>query len=194
MKDIKTFVIEEYKTAVQLTYHIDQLRNNITSFFLIFAGVLTALMLAVFEKKVDSTFFDIDKTIYLVCYFIGFVGIIIVLILARLRYVQLEHFRIINNIRKYQTEPVNDLDNNDRIKEALTLGNQTLPVADFFTGTYYWLCLVILTGAVIVGLGTYYLTNQNIWLSLMVSLIYVIIDHLLYFKLANDSKWKKGVK
>lgn len=80
MKDLKSFIIEEYKTAVQLTYHIDLLRNKVTSFFLIFAGVVTGLMLSVFENKANSNYFNIDLTIGLVCCYVAIMGIIVVLI------------------------------------------------------------------------------------------------------------------
>jgi hypothetical protein len=185
MKDLKVFIIEEYKTAIQLTYHIDLLRNKVTSFFLIFAGVVTGLMLSVFENKANSNFFDIDLTIGLVCCYVAIIGVIVILILAKLRRVQLEHFKIINNIRDFQKEDEVNPESRLRISNMLILNSDTLPNARLFSGTYYWLLLIIITGAVITGLGMYYLADRNYCLSIISSIVYFIFTHWLYFKMAK---------
>ena len=51
------FLIKEYESATQLTYHIDNLRNNLTSFYLVFAGAAAAGVAILVKGEAKSSLF-----------------------------------------------------------------------------------------------------------------------------------------
>lgn len=96
------FLLEEYKNAAQLTYHIDELRNRLTSFFLTFVGLAVAGVAILLKGEAEEGLFAKPEGIVTVFLgIISLIGVAIVCILARLRRVQIEHFCIINNVRQY---------------------------------------------------------------------------------------------
>jgi hypothetical protein len=83
------YLLEEYKAASQLTLHIDELRNRLTSFFVALAGIAATGLAAANEFGSSRT--EFIQTIALLGFAIlSIVGTIVVRIVGRLRCVQLE--------------------------------------------------------------------------------------------------------
>jgi hypothetical protein len=59
------FMIEEYKTAVKLTYHIDELRNKLTTFFLTMTGIGAAGLAILFKGEARADNFLVILSILL---------------------------------------------------------------------------------------------------------------------------------
>ena len=52
------FLLKEYDSAAQLTNHIDELRNKLTTLYLTFAGVAVAGVAILIKGETKSTVFD----------------------------------------------------------------------------------------------------------------------------------------
>ena len=180
MEDEKQeFILEEYRTATQLTFHIDSLRNKVTGFFLSFAGLISGLLFIVIESKQNELIINTGLTVFSTCSFVAVIGLIVTCITAKLRHVQLEHFLIINNIRDYFI----DIEKDKKLRKTLVLNSGTLPNARFFSGTYFWGMLIILTSSTIFSIGMYFILD-NILISVVVFIGYFIILNFVYFRLA----------
>lgn len=175
----------EYQNAAQLTYHIDEMRNKVTGFWLSFVGVAFA-GLAILIKGEFILLGD-DKNYILASLFlmIGVLGVIMTCILARLRAVQLEHFGIINNIREFF------VGNSAAHLNVVQLSSKTLPKPTRTSGSFYWLLLIILVGAFMFGFAAYFVAIQNnsaftsfLW-ALGVTVAAYFAQDALYFKLAQ---------
>jgi hypothetical protein len=141
------FLVEEYKTAVKLTYHIDRLRNNLTKFFLIFGGVAVGGVTILLRGEGKHSFFGKATVIGSLLFVVSLMGILIVAVLARLRKVQIEHFHIINNIRKYFIR------DDSTLSDVVVLSDRTLPSPNRYSGTYIWLCMIMVLNSVIFTLS-----------------------------------------
>jgi drug/metabolite transporter (DMT)-like permease len=180
------FLCKEYDLAARLTYHIDELRNRLTSFYLIFAGVGGAGLTIVVKGEQKQLLSDS----VLACLFllIALLGTVIVAILARCRRAQIEHFRIINKIRTYF------LDNNYVLWNVVQLSARTLPKPNRGSGTYMWTVLIIIVNSCLVALAVYLLLNPlivqkgSLWAVLAALCSFAItflgVDRL-YFRLAQ---------
>lgn len=82
------FLIEEYKAASKLTFHIDELRNKLTSFFLSFAAIIVGLITFFLEDKLDNLEVEKFRWVAFIMFFVSFIGFIMVCILGKLRRVQ----------------------------------------------------------------------------------------------------------
>lgn len=176
-----SFILEEYKNANELTYHIDTLRNNLTNFYFILVGIASAAFFAILRDRV----YDFLSFAAFVSFLIGLIGIIDVLILAKLRSVQLEYFRIINNIR----DEVLGTDLAARWRRAIELSNETLPKKDkITTGSHYWALSIVLIDTTLLEVALY----EWIWFQLsclltgilaVVSVLVLIgLQEVCYFK------------
>ncbi len=175
----------EYQNAAQLTYHIDEMRNKVTGFWLSFVGTAFA-GLAILIKG-EFIILGEDKNYILAFLFlaIGLIGIIMTCILARLRAVQLEHFAIINNIREFF------VGNSAPLLNVVQLSSKTLPKPTRTSGSFYWLQLITLVGALMFGFCAYFLAIGGnsalcsfIWAVGVTAAAYLAQDFL-YFKLAQ---------
>jgi hypothetical protein len=144
------FLLKEYETAVQLTYHIDELRNKVTNFFMSFSGVAAAGVTILIKGDVKNNILtDAEGLIGLLLMLVALVGVIVVATLGRLRKVQIEHFRIINNVRTYFLGEDYDLWN------ITQLSSKTLPYPSRRSGTYMWLLLVMLLSSYVFAFSVY---------------------------------------
>lgn len=144
------FLIEEYKSAAQLTYHIDQLRNQVTGFFLTFVGLAAAGLAILLKGEAAEGFFKKPEgVIAMLLMTIAFIGVAVVCILARLRRVQIEQFRIINNVRQHV------LQQDYKLWNVVQLSAKTLPMPNRKSGTYFWLFIIILASSSLLGSSAY---------------------------------------
>lgn len=138
-------LIKEYDSAIQLTYHIDELRNNLTRFYITFAGVATAAVAFLLKDEAKhSAIPDIGAPVVFLLLIVAVKGALVVRGLARLRSVQLESFFIINSIRSH----IFGHKNYD-IWNVVRLSSKTLPKPSRKSGTYVWVLLVVLTSSAI---------------------------------------------
>ncbi|MCK4923112.1 MAG: hypothetical protein KAS71_18820 [Bacteroidales bacterium] len=148
LSDKISFLLEEYKSAVELTFHIDTLRNKLTSFFISISGIgITGLLLLLKKKNIESDLSDLNEIVSILMFLVTIIGHLFICVLAKIRRVQLEHFGIINNIRKYFYEDSFDFWN------ASQLSIKTLPKPVFFSGTYFWLLIIQILNVAILFLG-----------------------------------------
>lgn len=188
------YLLEEHRNASQLTYHIDELRNNLTSFFITFSGLAVAGLTFLLKGEVKVVLFDPSLLIVILLSIIGLIGVAIVAILARLRRAQLEHFRIINNIREHF------LNKNKTLWNIVQLSGKTLPMPDQLSGflnrlsgTYLWLLLIIIVDASLFAAAIYLLTVRAFPLvspqvgyicSSLTFINFIVLEDKLYFALA----------
>ncbi len=186
------YLFEEYKTAVKLTYHIDNLRNNLTKFFLTFGGVAVGGVTIILRGDGGGNLLGgIERVIGILLLIVAITGVLIVGILARLRKSQIEHFRIINNIRKYF------LGKDYELWNVVQLSGKTLPKPNRLSGTYMWLLLIIVVNSYILALSIFLVTlryDSILWPSLnyivyfAIFIVDIIIQDILYFKLSSTTK------
>ena len=142
---IDEFLFREYESARQLTFHIDELRNRLSSFYVALAGVTgTGLGVAATASE-SGTNVAQPGGIFLIL--LATVGLIIGFILARLRSVQLEHFRIMNNIR------ARFLEHNPELWNVVELSVDTLPEPRMTSGTFGWTVMIALATSSILATG-----------------------------------------
>jgi hypothetical protein len=185
MKDGSDFLVEEYNSAVKLTYHIDELRNKLTSFFLIFTGISASVLSLYFEDKIKNVNINQDSSLAFILLFISFIGLIIIAILGKLRKVQFEHFNIINNIRIYFLREIKDYE------KITILNTQTLPKESIYSGSFMWTLLISITASIIFSISIYFLLTQSWYANsiLLASLYGVIYFSLLNFIYLRFSKY-----
>ncbi len=167
------FVLEEYKTAVRLTFDVDGQRNTITKFYLLFAGVAVSGVVFLVDKGSIAHFDKIKLTADLLLG-ISIVGIYTVAVLAKLRSVQIEHFKIICSIRDYF------LKDDKELQKVVILSSKDLPTPNNKSGTYYWLSIVMFVNAAIFS------CFMHIYLFVYLELIphdYHIILYILFYLL-----------
>lgn len=193
MKNEELFLLEEYKSAVQLTYHIDTLRNKLTSFFISISGIaITGLLLILKKEEVRNDSININELISILLLLVALIGHIFICVLAKIRKVQIEHFYIINNIRKY-------FYNNDfKLWNASQLSLKTLPKPRLFSGTYFWLLIIQVLNFVILYIGIIIVmemlgdlyTCKSLIIFTITAIISFLMQNISYFYLAKPPKEK----
>jgi hypothetical protein len=183
------FLMEEYKTAVQVTYHIDELRNRLTNFFLTFAGLAVAGLATLLRGEAANAFFgQPEGVVAILLMLVAFIGVVIVCILARLRKVQIEYFRIINSIREHFLQTDYDLWN------VVQLSAKTLPRPNRKSGTYFWLLIIMLASSSMLAAAVYIFLVHAFkivspeWGYVMFSatiIIGMMLEDRLYFSMAS---------
>jgi hypothetical protein len=178
------FLIKEFENAATLTFHIDNLRNTLTGFFVTFAG-LAAAGLAFLLKGEAS--FDLGLPLPVLMAgllaFLGVLGLACIKILSKLRGVQLEHFRIMNNVRKYF------LRDDDNLWNVVQLSEKTLPKPNRSSGTYYWLVIIMLVTSLLFASAAFLiswrlLAGQSLCTCVIISgsvfVVFVLLEDLMY--------------
>ena len=175
------FLLKEYESAHRLTYHIDDLRNKLTSFFLTFTAIVTTTLTIIFkeENKIVS---ETNPQIVLgsLMLFLALIGTIIITILARLRKGQIEHFKIINNVRIHFLELDYELWN------IVQLSEQTLPKPNMKSGSYFWVLIIMVVTSFLLSFSLNILFDF-IKLPFFWFLFILILggENILYLKLAK---------
>jgi hypothetical protein len=183
------FLLKEYESATGLTNHIDELRNKLTSFYLTFAGFAVAAIALLVKGEAKTVLFEkAEGLIAVLLLIIALIGAIVVMGLARLRKVQIEYFRIINNIREYFLDKDYDLWN------RIQLSRKTLPNPNRRSGTYMWLLLVMLISSSLLAMSIYLflvkffsfvLSGYGQWISALSFFVFLLFQDQLYFKWAS---------
>lgn len=176
------FLLKEYDTAVQLTFHVDEMRSKFTNLFITLVGVAAAAVSLLLQGSAENNRlgnYEILLGIFLLL--LGLTGTLVITVIAKLRRVQLEHFRITNNIRKQF------LGSNYSLWNVVQLSDQTLPSPSRTSGTYYWTLILILINSYVVGLGIYLLLKR-LDFALMGTLVFILLQDWLYFQLAVPPK------
>ncbi len=186
------FLLKEYESAIQLTLHVDELRSKFTNLFITIVGATAvAISLLVQGNAKFSVFGKFEILLGLLLLITAFIGFLVVAVIARLRKVQLENFRIANNIRGYF------LGTNFSLWNIVELSKKTLPSPNRLSGTYFWLLMLILLNAYIIALTIYLFAaivwkivspNNSFLLASLAAVIFIIVQDFLYFKLATPPK------
>jgi hypothetical protein len=148
MNKQEQFLIKEYDTATKLIFHIDELRNKLTALFLSIASI-GAAGLAVLFKGESGNYVKI--TILMSLLTISLVGVLIVMILGRLRSNQIEHIRISDKIREYFIEC-----NDYRLWNIIEKSVKTQPKPKVGSTPYYWVMIIIMVGSLAFALFVYF--------------------------------------
>jgi hypothetical protein len=150
------YLFKELEMASKLTFHIDELRHKVTSFFLSFIGIAGVAMSIIIkgEFNTKNKFFS-ESNLPFLLFFVAILGGIVIFILGRLRRSQIEHFRIINNIREHFLKKDMEYWN------IVQLSDKTLPTPNHSSGTYFWTLLIIVVNSALVTLATAILLQQD---------------------------------
>jgi predicted small metal-binding protein len=145
------FLLKEYDAAKELTFHIDELRAKLTSYFIALSGLaLTALSLLFSSAEKSNPDEELIRwTVAFAFFGVGVVGAVVVRIIARLRRAQLESFRIMNNIREHF------LGDDVKLWNVVELSRETLPEPTRKSGSYLWVLAIQLLSTVGLGFGLY---------------------------------------
>jgi hypothetical protein len=144
------FLLKEYETAAHLTYHIDQLRDRLTAFFVTVTGIAVAGLSIVLKGEAGRDSASLAVVVSALLFVVvAVLGGLVVAILARLRRAQIEHFRIMNNVREHflGDDPV--------LWNVVELSRATLPAPSRTSGTFMWLSMILVVSALSTGLGLY---------------------------------------
>jgi len=144
----------EYERSSEFCNHVDNVRNVITSFFLTIVGA-AAFMIDRFSSGdlKDGPLGHPAVRLAALLYAVAFVGILFVLVVGRLRRVQLERYMVMNSIL-------------DRVLQGATRG--VIPFRNSgiagrsgagalgkrSTGSYFWTLIIVLPAASLAGLST----------------------------------------
>ena len=186
------FLLKEYESAVALTNHVDVVRNSLTSFFLIFAGVAVgALSLLLKEPPKTAVLRNQSAYVGVVLLIVALVGCLFIGVLARLRRVQLERYEIVRRIREHFLDasllPIIGLTSVTLPREVNSASRSGAKRA---TGTYLWLATILLTDSAIATLGAYLLLSAALhgyaWLvAIPVGALFGVLQDVAYFRLAR---------
>ncbi len=193
---VEAYLLKEYDSNVQTGFHVDELRTRLTSFFLTIAGAAVAAMSLLITGN-SSLLAGVNIQLIVAAFLaaVALIGILVLIIVARLRRIQLESFRITNNIREYF------LGTDLKLWNVVELSSRTLPRPTMKSGTYFWSLTIVLANSMILGMAAYLLgpAPSAIWLTVAGSLL---LQHILYFSLAqppakpvyskDNLPWKAG--
>jgi len=161
------YLLKEYENAAQVTFHIDELRNSLTGFFVAFSGLAAAALAFLLKEQPSFNLgIGLPTVVSILLALLGVLGLIVVLILARCRRVQLEHFRIINNIRTHF------LGTDVTLWNVVQLSANTVPAPTRTSGTYYWASMIMLATALMLSGAAYLaLAKVFVWMCPQCSLV-----------------------
>ncbi|HHC6573314.1 hypothetical protein [Vibrio parahaemolyticus] len=157
MNNTDEFLIKEYESAQRLTYHVDDLRSKLTQFFIALSGVALAAISTIATKDIEPILLGMPWRVAASIAVIGCasLGVLFVLIVARLRRTQIEHFHITNSIRQYFLE---QHDEPEKLWKVVGLSASTIPSLTRCSGSYYWILLIIILTSFLFSLGVFLLT------------------------------------
>jgi len=144
------FLMKEYENAADLTFHIDTLRNSLTGFFLTLSGLAAGALAFLLKGDVRLDLgFPLTGVVGALLTFLGFLGLAAVRVLSRLRSVQLQYFRIMNNIREHF------LGAKPALWNVVEVSRCTLPSPSRGSGTYAWLSMIMFVTALLFASSVY---------------------------------------
>nr|PMH58218.1 hypothetical protein BCU64_24375 [Vibrio lentus] len=157
LKEIDEFLLKEYESAQKLTYHVDEMRSKLTQFFIALSGVALAAITTLGSKDMShillgSPWWVVASVSVLGC---SFLGVLFVLIIARLRRTQIEHFHITNNIRQHFLDKSDD---NENLWKVVGLSHATIPTPTRTSGSYFWVLLIMILSSLLFSIGLFLLS------------------------------------
>jgi hypothetical protein len=198
MDDVSNqLLLLEYERSSQLCNHVDNLRNVIASFFLtLVAGLAVAV-----SKYVDGTLprsrLGTSKQVAAaVCTGVAVLGMLFVMVLARLRRVQLERYLLMNGILDGTLDPsVRRLIPFQDATVALPGRPRALHVR--LTGSYLWTLVIILPTAGAFAVTALVLLSplhhgplvRTSTVAAIAALVILVLDRL-YYRLSNPPEFE----
>jgi hypothetical protein len=191
----KEFLFREYESAVELTNHIDELRNKLTSFYLAFAGAAGAGLVLILKGDLKDAFSRAD--IYflsgLFLLLVSVIGVFVVHGLGRLRYVQIEYFGIVSRIRAafFQQDA--------NLWKIVPHRPGSEPEERILSGSYMWLLMVTFINSTLLAVSACLIAvsfrndiagNAQFTIGLIAFVVYKLLQHFLYMKIAQG-EWGK---
>ncbi len=160
------FLVEEYKNANALTFHIDKIRNQQVSFFLTFLGIAIGGVITYYKGDFKALLgFNSNYFVGVLLFIAWLLGLVLVGNLGRLRRIQIEQYGIINNIREHFYEKEYSYWN------IIQLSEKTLPVPNRKSGTYLWVSSLLLLNSILFPLATSFLSLPSLYPKLVVPVI-----------------------
>jgi len=188
------FLIEEYKYANELTFQMDTLRNKLTSFFITFAGIAVTGLILLLKNDSESSPVNIEQVVSFLLIFVSIIGHLFIIVLAKIRKIQIEYFSIINNIRKkfYGTQDYT-------YWNIIKLSDKTLPKPRLFSGTHFWLLIIQVLNSTLLFFGIYlqkqsledFEISSSINFFILFFLLSVVFQNIIYFLFASKLKKEK---
>jgi hypothetical protein len=176
------FLLKEYDTAVHLTFHVDEMRSKFTNLFITIVGAAAAgISILIQGNAKNPAFGNFETVVGVFLLLLAVAGILVIAVIAKLRRVQLENFRITNNVRKHF------LGSNYALWNVVELSEKTLPFPTRTSGTYFWTSVLILLNSYVVALGVYLLFHQLVLAVIVILLLFLIQDRL-YIRMAKPPK------
>lgn len=182
------FILKEYDSALKLTFRVDKLRSRLTGFFLTISGAaLAGISLLLQECATEETFVQTYTLVGVFLLVISFLGMLFVGVVARLRRVQLEHFRIVNNIRSFF------LGKNLSLWNLVELSSKTLPSPSRKSGTYLWTLTLFIVNSTFVSVSSNLLLvrvqnisfpQSDLLIPIISYIVILLFQDRLYFSLA----------
>lgn len=146
MNEQDEFLFKEYSTAIQLIFHIDDLRYKLTTLFLSIASI-GAAGVAILSRGDNFDAIESKIILGIFLFMAGMIGGLIVIILGRLRRHQIEHYRICDKIRNYFFKC------NYILWNIVEKSEITRPKPTRGSAPYYWLLIIIVVGSFMLGLS-----------------------------------------
>ncbi|MBA3339112.1 MAG: hypothetical protein H0T54_05090 [Geodermatophilaceae bacterium] len=187
-----SLMLLEYERSSEFCNHVDGVRNVITSFFLTVVGA-AAFYLDRFSSgdlKTGQVGSPSTRVIGLLC-LVSVIGLLFVLVIARLRRVQLERYVVMNGILDHilmgETRKLIPFVN-ARIAGSAGAG----AIGRRTTGSYFWTLIIVLPATLLVGtasslvFGLMRLNSVALpLLSIICAVLYAVVCDLLYFRLSR---------
>ncbi len=134
------------------------LRDRLTAFFVTVTGIAVAGLSIVVKDDAGPDAVSLALAVAAALFFVvAVLGALVVSILARLRRAQIEHFRIMNNIREHFLGE-QDLS----LWNVVELSRATLPTPNRRSGTFMWLTMILVMSAFAAGLAVYVVMRELI--------------------------------
>ena len=141
-----------------MTFHADQFRDKLSTFFLAFAGAAVTVVGLLLKGEFETEVFG-DKRLTAGLFLVGvsFIGVLILCIHARLRRVQLENFSIISRIR------VHCLQDDLALWNTIRLSPKTLPRIRLWnwSGSELWALTILLPAVALFAAGIDFLLRWS---------------------------------
>ncbi|MEV3818084.1 hypothetical protein RI537_18460 [Aeromonas salmonicida] len=133
------------------------MRSKLTQFFIALSGVALATITTLASKDMShillgSPWWVVASVSVLGC---AFLGVLFVLIIARLRRTQIEHFHITNNIRQYF---LNKSDDKENLWKVVGISHETIPKPTRTSGSYFWVLLIMVLSSFLFSVGLFLLS------------------------------------
>jgi hypothetical protein len=182
----------EYERSSEFCNHVDGVRNVITSFFLTVVGGAAFLIdrFSSAELKAGPLGSPTVRVVALL-YLVATIGLLFVVVIARLRRVQLERYAIMNGILdRVLTGATRDVV--PFANTSIAGGSGAGAMRRRSTGSYFWTMILVLPGALLVGIATALVLDSAklstftvSLLAAMIGLLHFCLCDMLYFRLSK---------